>query len=369
MVKQSVLSAFHQSNGAKFVERDGWLLPAHFGNSGQEYTAVRSAVGLMDLSYRGLLQFTGPDRLSFLQGMLSNDLRVLKPFTGQYATLLSQQGKVIADVRVLCALNSFYLDFLENLKEKILAHLNRYLVADEVEIADRSTEYATLSIQGRQSEALLRKLIGQAPLPADSLQHAMVNIDATAICAVYASHTGEIGFDLIVPVAKLPVIAQQLTESGKQFSAAWIGEEAQNILRIEAGIARYGVDFTEDNLLLEVGLDDAVSFNKGCYLGQEVVERIRSRGHVNKKLIGLCLEGQDAASPRDVILFGGKPVGTITSSVHSPALGKPIALGYVNKECWNPDTSLTVNHNGISIGAEVTSLPFVRFGQEAGSSS
>src|SRR5262245_37983854 len=212
MVKQSVLSEFHQFNGAKFVERDRWLLPAHFGNSAQEYAAVRSAVGLMDLSYRGLLQFTGPDRLSFLQGMLSNDLRALKPFTGQHATLLSQQGKVIADVRVLCALNSFYLDFLESLKEKILAHLKRYLVADEVEIADRSTEYATLSIQGPQSEALLRKLVGQAALPADSLQHAMVNVDATAICAVCASHTGEMGFDLIVPIAKLQIIAQQLTD-------------------------------------------------------------------------------------------------------------------------------------------------------------
>src|SRR5262245_57382161 len=369
MAKQSPLSAFHQSSGAKFVERDGWLVPAHFGNPAAEYAAVRSAVGLIDLAYSGLLQVTGPDRLSFLQGMLSNDLRDLRPFTGQYATLLTQQGKVIAAVRVLCAMNSFYLDFLEVLKEKIVAHLNRYLVADEVEIADRSNEYATLSIQGPQSEALLGQLVGQAELPAHALQHAMANVDGTAICIVHASHTGENGFDLIGPTVNLPNIAQKLTETGKQFSAAWVGEEAQNILRIEAGIPRYGVDFTEDNLLLEVGLHDAVSFTKGCYLGQEVVERIRSRGHVNKKLVGLSLDGQKSASPRDVILFGAKPVGTITSSVHSPALGKPIALGYVNKECWNPDTSLTINHNGISIVAKVTNLPFVRFQQEAGSSS
>jgi folate-binding protein YgfZ len=369
MAKQSTLSTLHKSNGARFVEQDGWLLPAHFANSAAEYTAVRSAAGLIDLSYRGLLQVTGPDRLSFLQGMLSNDLRVLEPFAGQYATLLTQQGKVIADVRVLCAMNSFYLDFLETLKEKIVAHLNRYLVADEVEIADRSNEYATLSIQGPQSEALLRQLLGQAELPVHSLQHAMVNIDATAICAVCASHTGEMGFDLIVPVGNLPGIAQRLSAAGKQFSAAWVGEEAQNILRIEAGIPRYGVDFTEDNLLLEVGLDDAVSFSKGCYLGQEVVERIRSRGHVNKKLVGLSLEGQGSVSPKDVIVFADKPVGTITSSVHSPALGKPIALGYVNKDCWNLDTSLTVNHNGILVAARVTSLPFVHLQRDTLSSS
>jgi aminomethyltransferase len=162
-----------------------------------QHRAAMTAAGVIDRSTLGKATVTGRDRAAFLQGMLSNDLRALEPFTGQHATLLTQQGKVIADVRVLCALNSFYLDFLESLKEKILAHLNRYLVADEVEIADRSTEYATLSVQGPQSQALLRKLVGQAELPAHSLQHAMVNVDATAICAVYASHTGETGFDLI----------------------------------------------------------------------------------------------------------------------------------------------------------------------------
>jgi folate-binding protein YgfZ len=369
MAKQSILSTFHTSNGAEFVERDGWLLPAHFGNSAAECAAIRSAAGLIDLSYRGLLQITGPDRLSFLQGMLSNDLRALKPFAGQYATLLTQQGKVIADGRVLCAMNSFYLDFLESLKEKILAHLNRYLVADEVDIVDRSNEYATLSIQGPQSEALLRKLVGQTELPEHSLQHTMITVDVTAICAVYASHTGETGFDLIAPIANLPNIAQRLTETGKQFSAAWVGEEAQNILRVEAGIPRYGVDFTEDNLLLEVGLDDAVSFTKGCYLGQEVVERIRSRGHVNKKLVGLSLEGKESASPGDVIVSSDRPVGTITSSIHSPTLDRPIALGYVHRDYWELDTPLIVKHNGISLDARVTDLPFVSARQGSVSSS
>ena len=197
----------------------------------------------------------------------------------------------------------------------------------------------------------------------------MVNIDATAICVVYASHTGETGFDLIAPIANFPNIAQRLTETGKQFSAAWVGEEAQDILRIEAGIPRYGVDFTEDNLLLEVGLDDAVSFTKGCYLGQEVVERIRSRGHVNKKLVGLSLEGQQSANPGDVIVSADKPIGTITSSIHSPALGRPIALGYVHRDYWKLDTPLIVKHNGISLDAKVTDLPFVRARPRSVSSS
>ena len=359
MAKQSLLLTFHQSNGAQFLERDGWLLPAHFGNSAAEYAAVRSAVGFIDLSHRGLLQLTGADRVSFLQGMVSNDVKALKPGEGQYATVLNQQGKVLGDTRVLCSENSLYLDLWEITKDKIAEHLNRYLVADEVEIADRTDEYGIISLQGLQSEACLRSLVGQAELPGRLAEHRMVNIDGAQVCVVRASSTGETGFDLIIPTPHFKNIAQQLTEAVNQFSGAWVGEEAHNILRVEAGIPRYGVDFTEDNLLLEVGLDHAVSFSKGCYLGQEVVERIRSRGHVNKRLVGLILEGRESASRGDV-LFADKPVGTITSSVHSPALGKPVALGYVYKDYWSPDTRLSVNHDGVSLDAKVTTLPFVR---------
>jgi folate-binding protein YgfZ len=359
MAKQSSLAAFHKGNGAVFAERDGWLLPAHFGSPAGEYEAVRSAAGLLDFSQRGLLQLTGPDRLSFLQGMLSNDLRLLKPFEGQYATLLTQQGKVIADVRVLCSMNSFYLDFWENLKERVIEHLNRYLVADEVEIADRTDEYAIVSIQGPRSEALLQELVEQVELPRQLLQHAILTVDRTAICAVRASHTGEAGFDLIAPKANLSDLAERLTEIGKPLSTAWVGEEAQNILRVEAGIPRYGVDFTDDNLLLELGIEHAVSYTKGCYLGQEVVERIRSRGHVNRKLCGLLLEGPVAASAGDDVQAHGKDIGRITSSVISPRLKRPIALAYLNKDYWSPGTSLSTIRHGVTTAATVTPLPFV----------
>jgi glycine cleavage system T protein len=358
MAKQSLLLTFHQSNSAQFVERDGWLLPAQFSDSATEYAAVRSAVGFIDLAHRGLLQLTGPDRVSFLQGMVSNDVKALKPGAGQYATVLNQQGKVLGDTRVLCSDNSLYLELWEIIKEKITEHLNQYLVADEVEIADRTDEYGMISLQGPQAEDCLRRIVGPSDLPGVSMAHRMVKINDAQVCVVRATSTGETGFDLIIPRSNLLSVAQQLTEAGKEFSGAWIGEEAHNVLRVEAGIPRYGIDFTEENLLLEVGLDHAVSFTKGCYLGQEVVERIRSRGHVNKKLVGLTFEGREPASRGDV-LFADKPVGTITSSVDSPALGKSIALGYVHKDYWGPDTRLSVNHDGVSLNARVTTLPFV----------
>jgi glycine cleavage system T protein len=360
MANQSKLWEFHKAHNAVFMECATWLLPRHFGNFTAEYEAVRTRVGLIDRSHRGLLQLTGPDRLSYLQGMVSNDLRALKPGEGQYATFLNQQGKVLGDVRVLCSENSFYLDLWEAIKDKIVAHLNRYLVADEVEIANKSEGYGILSIQGPRSQALLQKLLGQAELPRRLMQHAMVAVDGASVCVVRSNHTGETGFDLIVPKSDLMNIAERTTEMGKSCSATWIGEEAQNILRIEAGIPLYGVDFTENNLLLETGLNNAVSFTKGCYLGQEVIERIRSRGHVNKRLMGLLLDGKEPATTGDLLHSGNQEVGIITSAVWSPSLRRPIALGYVHKDFWTPGTTLSLDHGGVSIATTVADLPFIR---------
>jgi folate-binding protein YgfZ len=359
VAKQSPLSTFHDSNGAVFAERDEWRLPIHFGDAAAEWKAVRSTVGLIDRCHRGLLQVTGADRFSFLQGMLSNDLREIKPGEGQYATVLAQQGKVLGDVRVLQSENSFYLDLWEITKDKIVAHLNRYLVADEVEIIDRSAGYGIISIQGPQSRELLQKLVTQGEPPGAPARHTIVDVDGVKICVVHDSHTGEIGFDLIIPVQSLQNVAQRATDSGRQLGAAWVGEEAQNTLRMEAGIPLYGTDITEDNLLLETGLEHAVSFKKGCYLGQEVVERIRSRGHVNKKLCGLLLDGQDPVRAGDLIVAAGKNIGIVTSSVHSPALARPIALGYLHRDFWAPGTHVSVTRDGASITATVAELPFI----------
>lgn len=355
MAKQSLLTELHQRHGAVFIEQDGWRLPDHFGDPAAEYQCVRSAAGLFDLSHRALLQFTGSDRISFLQGMLSNDLRPLNMFDGQQATILTQQGKVIADVRVLCAMNSIYLDFWEPLKDKILAHLNRYLVADEVEINDPNSEWKMLSLQGPHSRKILDELLANAALPPQPNQHAMVQFDGAPICLVRADHTGQNGFDLIVQNSLLLAFAQRL----EQLGASWVGARAQNILRIEAGIPRYGMDFSEEHLLLEVGLENSYSYTKGCYLGQEVVERIRSRGHVNRKLCGLLLDGNAPASPADAIIAAGNEVGKITSSVASIALNRPIALGYIHKDYWSLGTKLSVRRENASITATVTALPFV----------
>jgi aminomethyltransferase len=356
--KQSRLIELHRIHGAVLADRDDWLLPVHFGSPAAEYASVRSGVGLMDLSDRALLTLSGPDRLSYLQGMISNDLLTLSSGEGLYATFLNQQGKVLGDCRVLCADDCFFLDLWEPIKQKIIDHMNRYLVADDVEISDLSDRYGIFTVQGPQAEAVLQNFVSKGTIPQKTLDHAVMPIDGDDMRVIRYSHTGEDGFDLVVPLPALEKLARRLTAISDNYSGKWIGAEAQEVLRIEAGIPRYAVDVTEDNLILETGLNHAVSFTKGCYLGQEVVERIRSRGHVNKKLVGLFLEGEKA-EVGDRLMASDRNVGIITSSVVSPALHRPIALAYVHRDYWSPGTSLSVTRKESRIQATVTGLPFV----------
>src|SRR5215203_3645088 len=214
MAKRSTLADLHERRGVVFAEQDGWLMPQRFGDAAGEYDSVVKSAGLFDLADRAMLRFTGDDRLSYLQGMLSNDLRPLQMFDGEPAAILTQQGKVIADVRVLCSLNSFYLDFWEPLKEKIVTHLNRYLVADDVEIHDPNEEWKMLSLQGPKAQVLLDRLFAHAELPAQAHHHGMVQFDGNPVCVVRANRSGYDGFDLVVQGAQLATLAQRLVELG-----------------------------------------------------------------------------------------------------------------------------------------------------------
>ena len=360
VASESPLSGLHRANGAQFGEENGWNLPVHFGAPLQEHETVRSQVGLFDRCHHSLFRFTGPDRVSYLHGMISNDVKALAPGEGIYAAFLDLHGKILADTRVFCTADSFFLDLWEPLKEKILTHLNRYLIADDVEIADLTGQVGIISLQGSKTLPLLNQLLPSEEIPLKDLSHRTFPPAQAEVGLIRSTHTGEQGFDLIVAVKDLVPLALHIQEIGKKYSLRWVGTEAQEILRIEAGIPRYGMDMDEDNLLLETGLDHAVSFQKGCYLGQEVVERIRSRGHVNKKLVGMVLEGYTPAEPADKIFAGEKEIGRVTSSVLSPAMKRPIALGYVHRDYLQPGTRITVDRNGKPIPAVVSTLPFYK---------
>ena len=353
-MKISPLDNFHKGNGAVFLEEEGWSLPAHFGDPAAEYDCVRSGAGWFDLADRAILSITGPDSTEWLQGMLSNDVEALGPGDGLPAAVLNIQGKILADVRVFRTDDAFLLDLSEPLVTGVLEHLDRYLIADEVEIADLSGALAMLSIQGPRAETALSGLLDAGSVPANDLSHGDYAMGGDRVRLIRATHTGEPGFDLVVPRRRLPAMA---ADPGAR-NIPWVGLHARKTLRIEAGIPRYGVDMDAQTLLLETGLDDAVSFTKGCYLGQETVERIHSRGHVNRRLVGLKAEGDTVPDPGDPVLDDDRNIGRVTSAVASPRSRSPIALGYIHRDYFEPGSSVTIEHGDVTVPATVHALPF-----------
>jgi glycine cleavage system T protein len=359
MSQPTVLAEKHRARGARLVDEDGWLLPASFGSAEDEYQAVRSACGLFDLCHYAVVRLTGSDRVSFLQGMVSNDVKQLAPGAGVYAAVLDVNGKVLADLRVLCVDDSFILIVLASLKQKVLDQLNRYLVADDVVIEDLEGRYGIISLQGPHAVLLLNAAAPHQDPPVHMYGHALLHVDGREVRVVRSTHTGEEGFDVITEITDTVPIAEALERAGSALGARWIGLDAQEILRVEAGLPRYGVDMGEENILLETGLDHAVSFKKGCYLGQEVIERIHSRGHVNRRLSGLLLDGPSVAARGDPVLVDGKEIGRITSSVLSPKLHRPIALAYLHRDYLQPAMDVTVGASTGAIAGTVATLPFV----------
>ena len=358
-MKRSPINAFHTERNATFITRNGWCLPSRFENPLEEYAAVRRRAGWLDFANRVVIEFSGPDAGDWLQGMLSNDIKGLSPGEGVPAAILNIHGKILADVRVLYTGETYLVDLWEHLKAGVREHLERHLVADEVEIADPSDGITQISIQGPDARERLSLLVNNDNLPASTLEHIAIQHKDSCVRVIAANHTGEDGFDLLIEPQLLQTWLSQERDKPAAAAIPWIGLEAQNILRIEAGIPLYGIDMDDGTLLLETNLDAAVSFTKGCYLGQEVVERIHSRGHVNRKLVGLKCSGDQVPNQGDVIGSTDRPnIGAITSATLSPELRCPVALGYVNREYTAASQPLVVQHESDRIPAVVAELPF-----------
>lgn len=353
------LATHHKAQGALLVNDRGIELPERFSEPLLEYQATREKAGLIDLSFRVHVRMTGDDRVSFLQGMLSNDVAVLQPGEGCAATLLTEQGRIVADVRAYALDTCFLLDVDARVKEKTIAALSHFLVADDVEMEDLSDQQVTLAVQGPLASDVLAAADVHVSLPKE-FQHGEATIVDTPVRIVHANDTGEKGYEIFVPRARVEQVWQALMQAGEPLGLRPVGLTALHTLRVEAGIPWYGLDMDEGRLVVEVGLDHAISFSKGCYLGQEVVERATARGHANRKLLGLIVQSNTLPASGDKLFHDSQEVGWVTSAVISPRLGRAIALGYVRREYWAPGTRLRIDRQGTPMIAEVVALPFPR---------
>jgi folate-binding protein YgfZ len=329
----------------------------NFSDLEKECSAARKTCGLFDHPNRGLIEVSGNDRISFLHNILSNNIKNLSPGKGALACLLNAQAKIIAQVNVLCFGQHLWLAVDYPLKDKLLDALNKLIITEDVALKDKSDDLKLISIHGPKSKELLKALFKREP-PAETLSHETITMGSVSGVLIRINLTGEMGYGWLVLKNETAQFKSQIEQIGTSFHLSEIHLETLETLRIESGIPRYGVDFDESHIPLEAGLDQTVSFAKGCFPGQEIIARLDSRGGVVRKLSGLILKGEIAPKKGALILKNGADMGLITSAVFSPTLKKTIALGFLKKECWEPGTDLTVEDGGNKIPARVATLPF-----------
>lgn len=353
------LHELHRDLGAAFGERQGWTVPVHYGDPEAEYRAVRETAGLLDRSHTGKVEVFGRDRVSFLQGMFTNDLKLLSPGEGCAAAILDNHGKVQALLNAYALEDRLLLSFPPGLVEKALALLDKFLISERVEFRDVTEAIGCLAVEGGGSARIVSELTGKAlTLPLG--RHVERVVAGVPVRLFGHSETGEPGFHLWAPREHLSELWKKLSDAGAP-SVRPVGEKALNVLRVEAGLPWYPEDVNEGLLFMEAEstLPSLVSFTKGCYIGQEVVARVKYRGHVNRRLTGLIiLDGVEPVSEAKVIAEG-KEVGWITSSVFSPAVKRPIALGIVRREV-EVGAEVNLESGSVRLKARLSALPFYR---------
>ena len=361
------------------IERDGWSVPESYGDVLLEYAAVREGgCGLIDLSNRGRILVSGTEAVQFLNGLITNDMKTLAVDSWMPAAFPNVQGRLIASVRIVRLQDegtdknvspAFLIDTEAATHDRVLKTIERFTLAGDFRVTDVTTQTAQLSVKGTKAVDVVRATLGDKAaelLPKQSIkiawplndQDASGSDNVTSVLIVMReSNRSEAGFDFVVNVDQALTLWETLQNAG----ARPVGYAALEILRIEAGVPRYGVDMDESNVVTETALDDAVSYTKGCYVGQEIIARIKYRGHVAKKLTGVVFEQPvKVAVDATIDSADGKEAGRITSVTYSPRLGRTIALAYLKYNYLAAGTSVKVISGTDVFEARVTELPFVR---------
>lgn len=305
----------------------------HFEDTRAEFQALLSRSALYDLSSRAKIAVTGGDRVRWLNGMVSNNIRDLAPGHGVYAFLLNAQGRIQADVYAFQRGESLLIDAEESEREKVLSIFDRYIIADDVEIADLSGKIASIGLAGPESRNVFER-VGIALPELGHMQFAEIEWSGTSVTLLRSGKEAGDSWQLWIS----PEERDRLWESLVKARAKPAGHAAMELFRISRGIPQFGVDIRDRDLPQETGQDRALNFTKGCYLGQEIVERIRSRGAVHRQFAAFEVEGA-LPNPGTKIVAAEKEVGEITSSAVLPLAERerPVALGYLRREAREKD--------------------------------
>jgi len=318
-----------------------------------EYSSVRDGrAGFLDLSARGRILVSGSEAVMFLNGLITNDMKTLAASSWMRAAFPNVQGRLLAVVRILNRVDGFLIDTEDATHAKVVQLLDRFTLAGDFRVTDLTGQTACYSVQGSESAAIMRQMFGEEIAVARG-EVAAAKFDHAEVTIIRTTHTAEDGFDLFVEESEADKLRQALFGAGVEP----LSHATAEVLRIEAGIPRYGVDMDETTIVTETNLEDAVSYTKGCYLGQEIIVRIKHRGHVAKKITGLTFPDEtEIENGAKILSLDDKEIGRITSSTFSPALNRTIALGYVKYDYREAGTEVQV----LDLKGVVADLPFVR---------
>lgn len=349
----------HRAAGAEFGEYFRVRLPAQFRDPLAEYTSGRDRVALIDTNFRAAFALTGPDRVRYLNAVTSGNIRDLAPGQSALGLLLNAQGHMLAELITLTLEDRLFVLSHTFLRQRTFETLDKFIIMDDATLSDETNRTGTLAIGGPKAPELLRDLtrVEYTQLPAGAHVASVLKVSDAPIPCRILQHSlfGSPGVELLLARDSLLTAWKALDEAVRARGGSPIGYRALGMLRMEAGIPWFGTDFDEHHIPQEAGIESThVSFTKGCYTGQEIVERVRSRGHVNWRLTGVLFDNNEPPEPGTAILASdGSEAGHVTSAAFSPLAGKAIGMAYLRREYRQPGTKLGCG----TAGAEVVGLP------------
>ena len=354
MPTESPLRGEHEKAGAQLALYFDCLLPERFADPAAEYRQAREAVALVDTNYRAFVYLHGADRVRYLNAMLTNNIKDLAAGQGNVSLLLNPQGHILAEIETYALPDRLLAVFHAMAREHTVNTLDKFIIMDDVTLDDASERTGLLALEGPQAAAVLRALCGAELEAMADRAHVEAKVGAVPCRVIRRSQFGQTGAELIAERSQLATLWQTLLEAVRARGGGALGYAALNALRLEAGVPWFGYDFDDKSIPHEAALElSHVSYIKGCYTGQEIVERVRSRGHVNRRLVGLQFSGAGVPERGTKLLAAGNEAGYVTSAAHSPALGRIIGMGYVRREHNAPGSHLEWSGGE----AEVIELP------------
>jgi len=358
--KRTPLSTVHEASGARMMEFGGWWMPVQYKGILEEHKAVRTAVGLFDISHMGQLVVSGPDSEKCLNELLTNDVRLLNDGQGQYTLLLNESGGVIDDLIIYrVEANSYFLVVNASKIEEDVLWLQSKLSGD-VTLADQSGDWAGLAIQGPAAKDCLQALLGQDIQLPHKNGLLSLGIPNGPILIARTGYTGEDGFEWFCPALMAAYWWSKVLEVGQTFGIQPCGLGARDTLRLEAGFPLNGSDLSPERTPLEAGLSIFVKFDKGEFTGRPVLEKQRISG-VETKLVGLVMADKTPPPrPHYPVFQGNDSLGETTSGSLSPTLGSGIAMAYLPTPLAHPGTLVEVEIRGKRFPATVAKRPMYR---------